>query len=141
MYRFVNSSLLCMRETQLCVSTVFSQIMTIETLQTICHQLPGVTEDIKLGEHLCFNVGGKSFLFTHPDGMPPSASFKVPAEDFEEIISKEGLEPQPYIARYKWVLARDISSLSEKEWEHYIRQSYRLIADKLPGKVKKELGL
>jgi predicted DNA-binding protein (MmcQ/YjbR family) len=115
--------------------------MTIETLQTICHKLPGVTEDIKLGEHLCFNVGGKSFLFTHPDGVPPSASFKVPAEDFEDIISKEGLEPQPYIARYKWVLARDISSLGQKEWEHYIQQSYRLIADKLPGKVKKELGL
>lgn len=115
--------------------------MTIETLQTICHTLPGVTEDIKLGEHLCFNVGGKSFLFTHPDGVPPSASFKVPAEDFEGIISKEGLEPQPYIARYKWVLARDISSLGEKEWEYYIQQSYRLIADKLPGKVKKELGL
>jgi predicted DNA-binding protein (MmcQ/YjbR family) len=115
--------------------------MTIEALQTICHTLPGVTEDIKLGVHLCFNVGGKSFLFTHPDGVPPSASFKVPDEDFEEVSSKEGLEPQPYIARYKWVLARDISSLTEKEWRFYIKQSYELIAAKLPGKVKKSLGL
>jgi predicted DNA-binding protein (MmcQ/YjbR family) len=117
------------------------QPMTIETIQTICYRLPGVTEDIKLGEHLCFNVGGKTFLFTYPDGVPPSASFKVPAEDFEEIISKEGLEPQPYIARYKWVLARDISSLTEQEWTQYIVQSHRLIAAKLPGKIKKELGL
>ena len=115
--------------------------MTIETLQTICHELPGVTEDIKLGDHLCFNVGGKTFLFTYPDGVPPSASFKVPAEDFEEITAKPGLEPQPYVARYKWVLARDISTLSKKEWEHYIRQSYKLIASKLPLKLKKDIGL
>jgi predicted DNA-binding protein (MmcQ/YjbR family) len=115
--------------------------MTIEILQTICHQLPGVTEDIKLGEHLCFNVGGKSFLFTYPGGVPPSASFKVPDEDFEEISSMEGLEPQPYIARYKWVLARDISSLTKKEWEFYIKQSYQLIAAKLPAKIRKSIGL
>jgi predicted DNA-binding protein (MmcQ/YjbR family) len=115
--------------------------MTIEALQTICHQQPGVTEDIKLGVHLCFNVGGKSFLFTHPDGVPPSASFKVPDEDFEEVSSMEGLEPQPYIARYKWVLARDINSLTKKEWEFYIKQSYQLIAAKLPAKVKKSIGL
>ena len=115
--------------------------MTIENLQTICHQLPGVTEDIKLGEHLCFTVGGKSFLFTYPGGVPPSASFKVPDEDFEEVSSMEGLEPQPYIARYKWVLARDISSLTKKEWEFYIKQSYQLIAAKLPAKIRKSIGL
>jgi predicted DNA-binding protein (MmcQ/YjbR family) len=86
-------------------------------------------------------VGGKTFLFTYPDGVPPSASFKVPAEDFEEICDKEGLQPQPYIARYKWVLASDISSLTKKEWEHYIKQSYDLIAAKLPGKVKKSIGI
>jgi predicted DNA-binding protein (MmcQ/YjbR family) len=115
--------------------------MTIETIQKICYQLPGVTEDIKLGEHLCFTVGDKTFLFTYPDGTPPSASFKVPDEDFEEIIAKDGLEPQPYIARYKWVLARNISSLTAKEWEFYIKQSHHLIAGKLPGKVRKSLGL
>ena len=115
--------------------------MTIEDLQAICYQLPGVTADIKLGEHLCFNVGGKSFLFTHPGGVPPSASFKVPDELFEETAAMEGLEPQPYIARYKWVLARDINSLSKKQWEHYIAQSYRTIAAKLPAKTRKALGL
>lgn len=115
--------------------------MTIETLQDICYSLPGVTQDIKFDDHLCFNVGGKTFLFTHPDGVPPSASFKVPAEDFEEIIAKEGLEPQPYVARYKWVLAKDISTLSKKEWEHYIKQSYGLIAAKLPAKLRKEIGI
>jgi len=115
--------------------------MTIEDLAAICYQLPGVTEDIKLGEHLCYNVGGKTFLFTYPGGAPPSASFKAPDEEFEEISTKPGLQPQPYIARYKWVLAMDINSLSKKEWEHYIRQSHSLIAAKLPSKVKKNIRL
>jgi len=96
--------------------------------------------DIKFDDHLCFNVGGKTFLFTHSDGVPSSPSVKLPAEDFEERIAKDGLEPQPYVARYKWVLAKDISTLSKKEWEHYIKQSYDLIAAKLPAKVRKEIG-
>jgi len=115
--------------------------MTIEDLQSICHQLPGVTESIKLEVHLCFDVSGKTFLFTHPGGVPPSASFKVPPEQFEEISAKDGLEPQPYVARYKWVLARDISRLSKTEWEHYIKQSYDIIAETLPLKTRKGLGL
>jgi len=105
------------------------------------YKLPGVTEDIKLGEHLCFNVGGKSFVFTSPDRVPVSASFKVPDEDFEEITTREGIIPQPYIARYKWVLVDDINRLSKKEWEFYLKQSYTLIAAKLPAKIKKQLGL
>jgi len=70
-----------------------------------------------------------------------SASVKVPAEDFEVIISKEGFSPQEYVARYKWVHIDDIDRLSWQEWEFYLKQSYRLIAEKLPGKVKKTLGL
>jgi predicted DNA-binding protein (MmcQ/YjbR family) len=38
-------------------------------------------------------------------------------------------------------VATDINSLALKEWEHYIRQSYDLIAAQLPLKVKKGLGL
>ncbi|MDP9078319.1 MAG: MmcQ/YjbR family DNA-binding protein [Bacteroidota bacterium] len=115
--------------------------MTIEDLQTLCNQFCGVTEDIKLGSHLCFNVGGKTFLFTSPDEVPVSAAVKVPAEDFEEIISKEGFSAQKYVARYKWVQIDDISRLTRQEWEFYLEQSYRLIAEKLPAKVKKEIGL
>lgn len=115
--------------------------MTIADVQSICNKFPGVTEDIKLGEHLCFNVGNKSFVFTAPDRVPVSASFKVPDEDFEEITCREGITPQEYIARYKWVHVDDINRISKKEWEFYLKQSYNLIAAKLPAKVRKGLGL
>ena len=115
--------------------------MTIEAIQTICLELPGVTEDIKLESHLCFNVGGKTFLFTSPDSVPPSASVKVPADVFEETLQKECFSPQAYIGRYKWVHIADINCLNHHDWAFYIKQSYRLIADKLPAKVKKEIGV
>ena len=115
--------------------------MHIEDLQKICKQLPHVTEDVKWGHDLCFCVGEKMFLVVGLDSQPVPASFKVPDEDFEEVSSMEGLEPQPYIARYKWVLARDINSLSKKQWEFFIKQSYELIAAKLPAKVRKSIGL
>lgn len=115
--------------------------MTIEELQSICLQLPGVTEELKLGDHLCFNVGGKTFLFTGSDSVPPTASVKVPDDDFEGTLQKECFSPQAYIGRYKWVHIANISCLNKQEWEFYIKQSYRLIAEKLPAKIKKQIGL
>jgi predicted DNA-binding protein (MmcQ/YjbR family) len=115
--------------------------MTIEEIQTICKHLPAVTEDIKWEDHLCFNVGGKMFLVTSPDSLPPSASFKVPEEDFEELATREGFMPAPYMARYQWVHLDNISRLSPREWAQHITASYRLVAGKLPQKVRQGLGL
>jgi predicted DNA-binding protein (MmcQ/YjbR family) len=115
--------------------------MNIEELQSICRKLKGMTEDIKWENHLCFNIGGKMFLITSPDTVPVSASFKVADEEFEELSSREGFMPAPYLARYKWVHMDDINRLSKKQWEYYAAQSYRLIASKLPPKIKKQIGL
>lgn len=115
--------------------------MTIEELQFICKKFKGVTEDIKWEDHLCFNVGDKMFLITSPDAVPVSASFKVRDEEFDELSSKNGFMPAPYLARYKWVHIDDIKRLSKKQWEQYAKLSYDLVASKLPAKAKKSLGL
>ena len=115
--------------------------MNIEELQTICKSLPQVTEDIKWGNDLCFCIGGKMFCVIGLNQSPTSASLKVLEEEFEEISTRKGFIPAPYVARYKWVLAEDITILSSKEWQHYVTQSYSLVKDKLSAKIKKELGL
>lgn len=115
--------------------------MTIETLQAICEQLPGVTQDIKWEDHLCFNVGEKMFLVTNPDSVPHSATFKVNDEAFEEISQRKGFKPAAYLARYKWVQLDDINRLGKKEWEQFIKQSYQLVFDKLPAKIKKQVSV
>jgi len=115
--------------------------MTIEDIQSICRKFPGVTEDIKWEDHLCFNVGGKMFLITAPDAVPCTASIKVADEHFDEITAVEGFTPAPYLARYKWVWMDDIRRLSKKQWEAYIDTAYHLVASRLPAKVKKKIGL
>jgi predicted DNA-binding protein (MmcQ/YjbR family) len=115
--------------------------MTIELLQNLCLKLPGITQDMKWEDHLCFNVGDKMFLVTSPDKFPPTASFKVTPEKFDELVAQEGFSPAQYLARYSWVYLDDISKLSTQEWEKFIRQSYELIASKLSKKIKKELGI
>ena len=65
----------------------------------------------------------------------------MPDEDFEELSTTEGFIPAPYMARAKWVMVQDISKVSKKDWEKYIRESYRLVKNKLPKKVLKELGI
>jgi predicted DNA-binding protein (MmcQ/YjbR family) len=115
--------------------------MTIEDLQLICKKFNAVTEDIKWEEHLCFNVGAKMFLITAPDQVPPSASFKVTDEDFEMLSSKKGFKPAPHLARYKWIYVEDISLLSKKQWEYYLKRSYELVVAKLTKKIRKQIGI
>lgn len=109
--------------------------MDLETLQQICKKFPGVTEDIKWENHLCFCVGEKMFLIAGMDEVPVTASFKANDEDFELLSNRPGLKPAPYLARYKWVFTDDIGRLGQKEWERYLAEAYRLIAEKLPKKT------
>ncbi len=115
--------------------------MTIEDLETLCDSFPGVTKDIKWEHHLCFNVGAKMFLVTSPDTVPPSATFKVTPEEFEELIARDGFCPASHVGRYFWVSLSNIGKLSQKEWERYAQQSYQLVASKLPAKLRAQLGI
>jgi predicted DNA-binding protein (MmcQ/YjbR family) len=110
--------------------------MTLEHLQAICRQLHDVTEDIKWEHDYCFSVGGKMFLVVVTNSVPLPASFKVDEALFEEMTEREGFKPAPYMARHKWVYLDDIGRLSKKEWTHFIHESYRLVAAKLPKKKK-----
>jgi predicted DNA-binding protein (MmcQ/YjbR family) len=120
---------------------LLSSPMTIAELHDLCLSFPAVTEDIKWGEHLCFNIGGKMFMVTSPDNVPVTASFKTSAEDFQLLSDKVGFRPAPYMARNQWIYLDDISLLSLKQWHYYARRSYDLIASKLPMRTQKQLGL
>lgn len=115
--------------------------MTIEDLQQLCGQLPGVAEDIKWEQDLCFCVGGKMFLVVGLGHAPATASFKVTPEEFAGMTTRIGFAPAPYLARHHWVLAEDIGNLRRGEWEKYIRRSYELVASKLPKKLQQALKL
>jgi predicted DNA-binding protein (MmcQ/YjbR family) len=114
--------------------------MSTDFLQQYCAGWPGVTSDIKWDDDLCFSVAGKMFCVAWL-GHPSKISFKVREEEFEEICAKEGFIPAPYMARAKWVLVTDVSKLTKEEWEHFVKQSYSLVIQKLPKKTARELNL
>ncbi len=104
-------------------------------------EMPEVLEDIKWEHDLAFTIGGKMFCVVGLDQSPTTASFKVKDEEFEEISNWPGFKPAPYVARYKWVLIEDINKMKKSDREKYIKQSYNLVKDKLPAKLKKQLNL
>lgn len=72
---------------------------------------------------------------------PFSASFKVPDDEFDELSTRKGFVPAPYMARAKWVLVTDEARLPKKEWEKFLKQSHQLVASKLTKKLQRDLGL
>jgi predicted DNA-binding protein (MmcQ/YjbR family) len=119
---------------------LFARKMDIEIMRKICTKLTAVTEDIKWGNDLVFSIGGKMFCVVGLDGSPTSASFKVREEEFAEMSQRDGFIPAPYVARYKWVRALNIQIMGKAEWEYFIAQSYELVKEQLPAKIKKEIS-
>jgi predicted DNA-binding protein (MmcQ/YjbR family) len=98
--------------------------MNIEDLRSLCLSFPGATESVKWGNDLVFSVGTKMFCVASLDAVPVTASFKVRDEEFEEMCTRKGFKPAPYVAKYKWVWLDDISKMNKKEWKHFAQQSY-----------------
>jgi predicted DNA-binding protein (MmcQ/YjbR family) len=113
--------------------------MTIEDLQALCLRLPCTTEDLKWGMHLCFSVGGKMYLDTSPDAVPPTASFLASPEEFAALVERPGFGPNKHLGRYGWVTADNIHLLSAAQWEGYVQHPYRTVRAKLPLKVARTL--
>ena len=106
--------------------------MTVDGLRTICMALPGVTEDVKWGQDLCFSVGGKMLAAVNLE-PPHQLSFKCTPETFAELVERDGVAPAPYLARAMWVQESELGTVFERrELESLLRSSYDLILAKLP---------
>jgi len=115
--------------------------MNIDQLREFCLALPHTTEDVKWDNDLCFCVGGKMFAVTALD--PANAgkvSFKCTPEKFAELTERDGIQPAAYVARYHWVTVWGTDALAERELKELISNSYQMVLEKLPPKVRKSLG-
>lgn len=114
--------------------------MTTEQLRQFCSELPGVTEDVKWGNDLCFSVGKKMFAVTGVDDGSGGISVKTTPETFAELTERPGIRPAHYVARYHWITVEDTAAVTADELRQLIRGSYQLVFDKLPAKVKKTIS-
>ena len=105
--------------------------------------LPATVLVRQWGDASVGKVGGKIFAIfgLGGDGLAPRISFKCTDMAFELLPELDDAEPAPYLARAKWVAVGPKVPLSEDELDAYLREAHRLVAAKLPGRIKTELAL
>ena len=80
------------------------------------------------------------FCVTGADSIQSGLSLKCTPEKFEELIERDGIDPAAYVGRYKWVRIEDLDAVTPAELKDLIRESYKLVFDKLPAKARKSIS-
>jgi len=112
-----------------------------ESVRAHCLSFPHATENVQWGNDLVFKIAGKMFAVMALEGpVKYIMSFKCTEEKFNELIEQEGMDPAPYMARNKWVAIERLNVLSDKELKSLLRKSYDLVVEKLPKRVREQLG-
>jgi predicted DNA-binding protein (MmcQ/YjbR family) len=115
--------------------------MNVEKFRRLCLSLPGASENVQWGNDLVFKVGGKMFAVAALDAAATHrASFKCTDEGFVELQEHDGAVPAPYLARAKWIAVESWSTLPDREFEARVRESHRLVFEKLTGKERARIA-
>ena len=112
--------------------------MTPETVDAFCRSLPAASMNIQWEVDQVYKVGGKMFAVMGPGG---GFSFKASDIAFEMLVQTGAARPAPYMARAKWVYFDDPHALPPEDLKGYLRDAHAMIAAKLTGKLRRELGL
>lgn len=108
--------------------------MDIEMFREYCLSLPGTTEGMKWGEHLCFMIEEKIYVITSLDDG--NVSFKCDPGVFDELVARDGLSQAAHLAKKQWVAMAALDILPEKELKRLVATSRELVLKKLPKKIQ-----
>jgi len=115
--------------------------MNIETFREYCMDKPGVTEEFPFDEvTLVFKVMGKMFALTNLDGDWTLALKCDPDRAMELRETYPAIQPGYHMSKIHWNTIMMDGSLSQKLILELVDHSYQLVVDKLPRKLKEELG-
>ena len=114
--------------------------MNSESVRTHCLSFPHATENVQWGADLVFKIAGKMFAVMALEPSKYVMSFKCTEERFNELIEQDGIDPAPYMARNKWAALERFDVLSDRELKELLRNSYQLVFDKLPKKLRTQLA-
>lgn len=118
--------------------------MTLDDYNGFCASLPSTTHVVQWGGAHVWKVGGKVFaLGGWNDGDGLFVTFKCSEMAYDILKEQPGLRPAPYLASrgMKWIQRQTGESMDADALKDYLRESYRLIVQKLPKAARKELGL
>ncbi len=114
--------------------------MTLEVYRQFCLSKPGVTEELPFGpETLVFKVMGKMFTATDLTDFQ-SINYKASPEEIEDQRERyPSVVPGYHMSKKHWNTVMMDGSVPDNLILQWIDQSYQLVVDKLPSKLKNEL--
>ncbi|MBZ5719820.1 MAG: MmcQ/YjbR family DNA-binding protein [Acidobacteriia bacterium] len=104
--------------------------MDVEALRRYCLSFSQAAEDMPWPDDLCFKVNGKIFAAVSLSTLPRGLTFKCTPETFAELVEREGINPAPYVGRYKRVRLGGLDVLQDAELKELVRQSYEMVVAK-----------
>ena len=115
--------------------------MNIETLREYCLAKKAVTEDFPFGETtLVFRVKEKIFLLVSLDAQPLQFNAKCNPEKAIELREEyDAIKPGYHMNKKHWNTVVIDGSVPTKLLKEMIDDSYELIVQSLPKKLREEL--
>ena len=114
--------------------------MTLSHFRTFCLSFKGTTEDLPFDENtLVFKVLGKMFALTNLESFE-FCNLKCNPEKALEL-REEFIEVTPafHMNKKHWNSVSFTGDLSDKQIEDWITDSYNLVVEKMPKKLKAQL--
>ncbi len=120
--------------------------MTLDDYNGFCRSLPATTHVVQWGGSHVWKVGGKVFAIAgwdEGDTINVAVTFKVSEMAFDILKEQPGCRPAPYLASrgMKWIQRTSGASMDDEALRDYLRESRRLVALKLPKRLRDELGI
>ncbi|MFB6320496.1 MmcQ/YjbR family DNA-binding protein [Saccharicrinis sp. FJH54] len=116
--------------------------MNIEEIRLYCLSLhPSVTEDFPFGEAtLTFRIGNKIFALLSLDEVPPTINLKCEPEKAISLREHNDLIiPGFHMNKTHWNTITDTTEIDSSLLKSMISDSYVLIKNSLPKKIKDSL--
>jgi predicted DNA-binding protein (MmcQ/YjbR family) len=115
--------------------------MNIETLRTYCIKKKGVTEEFPFGpETLVFKVKGKVFLLTSLGGEGLQFNVKSDPDKAVDLRDRyDAIQPGYHMNKKHWNTVIVDGSVPMQLLKEMIDDSYELVVQSLPKKIREEL--
>jgi len=118
------------------------KVMNIESLRTYCLKKKGVTEEFPFGpDTLVFKVKGKVFLLTSLDSETFRFNVKCDPDKAIELRERyDAVQPGYHMNKKHWNTVIVDGRLSQQLLREMIDDSYELVVQSLPKKIREELS-
>jgi len=115
--------------------------MNFEAIRKYCLSFSHATEDVQWKTVLLFRVGGKIFAMLNLDeSAVDKLAFKCHPEIYADLIERDGIISAPYTGRFSWVALQRFDALKAEELKSLLEDSYQIIFNKLPKKLKMQFA-